>query len=148
MSSFSVRYFLVDADDDIVRLPQARFERLASRASRETLPELKGQRVRAAEVAVELRSGRPVRVVRMIFYYIHFDQNGRLDYERFMKDGVTVMEAGLPRFKLESADRSVIEAQQRFAKRRRDHSVWWKPDSRLESVIVRAALDRRNFRRL
>jgi hypothetical protein len=96
--SFSVRYFLVDADGQVFRLPQARYERLASRAPRNTLPRFAGQRIRAAEVAVELRNHRPLQVVRLIFYYLHFDRDGCLDYDQYMKDGLTVAQSGVLRF--------------------------------------------------
>jgi hypothetical protein len=109
--------------DSVFRLPRARFERLFSNPPCDALSEFAGQRIRAAEAVVELENRRPVRVLRVIFHYMHFDQTGRLDRERFLEDGVTVMEAGMSVFNLEPRDPRVIQARQRFAARRRDHSV-------------------------
>lgn len=36
---------------------------------------------------------------------------------------------------------NIIDAQQEFAKRQRDHSVWWKPDMQLERNILDASID-------
>jgi hypothetical protein len=148
MSSTSLRFILVDSKDEVFRLSQAKFERLFSRPPRDTVPKFAEQRVRAAEVAVELENGRPVRVLRVIFHYMHFDRHGRLDYERYLKDNLTVIEAGMPDFNVEPRVRNVIAARQRFAARRRDHSVWWRPTSRLQRDIMQAALDDRRYRRV
>jgi hypothetical protein len=148
MTSTSLRFILVNSNDEAFRLPQARFERLFSCPPTDTLPEFAGQRVRAAEAVVELENRRPVRVLRAIFHYIHFDRQGRLDHDRYMKGGVTVMEAGIPSLNLEAGDPKVIEAGQRFAARRRDHSVWWRPTPRLRQAIMQAALDDGRYRRL
>jgi len=148
MSSTSLRFLLVSQNNEIFRLSQARFQRMLSSPAHETLPEFAGQRVRAAEVVVELENRRPVRVCRVVFHYLHFDQQGSLNYDRYMKDGVTVMEAGIPDFNLKPNDPKVLEAQQRFAARRRDHSVWWCPPPHLEEAIMQVALDHSRCRRL
>ena len=148
MSSASLRLLLVDSNDEIFRLPQARFERMLCCPLHETLPEFAGQRVRAAEVVVQLENRSPVYVGRVIYHYLHFGQKGELDYDRYMRDGVTVMEAGSPHLNLKPHDPKVIEAAQRFAARRRDHSVWWRPSLELEEAIIQAALGHRQCRRL
>jgi len=35
---------------------------------------------------------------------------------------------------------NVINAQQEFAKRQRDHAVWWKPNIQLERDILDASI--------
>jgi hypothetical protein len=139
---------LVDSYDQIFRIPQTRFERMVCRPPRETHLEFAGQRVRAAEVVVLLENRKPVCVGRVIYHYLHFGQKGELDYERYMKDGLTVMEAGSPHLNLKPRDPKVIEAAQRFAARRRDHSVWWRPSPELEEAIVEVALGHRECRKL
>jgi hypothetical protein len=148
MGSTSVRFVLVDSSDEIFRLPQARFDRMLSCPSRESLPEFAGQRVRAAEVVVQVENRRPVYVCRVIFHYLHFGHEGELDCDRYMKDEVTVMEAGSRYFNLKPPDPRVIEAAQRFAALRRDHSVWWRPSPELEEAIIQAALGHAKCRRL
>ncbi len=139
---------MVDSNDEVFRLSRAKFERLFSHPPRDTVLKFAEQRVRAAEVAVELENGRPARVLRVIFHYMQFDRHGRLDYERTMKDSLTVIEAGMPDFNVEPRVRNVIAARQRFAACRRDHSVWWRPTARLQRDIMQAALDNRRYRRV
>ena len=148
MGSTSFRFVLVNSNNEIFRLPQARFERMLSCPPRESLAEFAGQRVRAAEVVVQLENRRPVYVCRVVYHYLHFGQKGELDYDRYMKDEVTVVEAGSPYFNLKPHDPKVIEAAQRFAARRRDHGVWWRPSLELEEAIIQAALGQRRCRRL
>ena len=35
---------------------------------------------------------------------------------------------------------NVINAQQKFAKRKRDHTVWWRPNMKLERDILDASI--------
>jgi len=43
---------------------------------------------------------------------------------------------------------NIINAQQEFAKRKRDHAVWWKPDMQLERNILDASIDEFKCKRL
>jgi hypothetical protein len=45
---------------------------------RHSLPRLAGQRVRSAEIAVELSNGQPIQVVRSSFSILTFKKNGAL----------------------------------------------------------------------
>ena len=144
----SLRYIMVSANDEVFRLPSARFDRLLSQRSTDRLPEFAGQRVRAAEIVVGLEKRKPARVLRMIFHYLHFDDCGRLDIERYLEDGRTVMEAGIPLLPHDAKGPKVVQAGQRFAARRRDHSVWWKPSPGLKLRILEAALGNKKYHRL
>ena len=148
MSSIAVRNFLVTDEDEIVRLSNARFDRLRSNPPMDSLAAFAGQRVRWAEIIVELENRKPSKVLRDVYYYLHFDSDGRLDVDRYMQDAALVVEASFPSFFVEDEPCNVINAQQKFAKRKRDHSVWWKPQAPLERKIIDAAMDRLKYRRL
>jgi hypothetical protein len=79
-------------------------------------------------------------VLRAIYFYLHFNEKGILDYDRFLKDGHVTAEAGIPEFFMEKTKDNVINAQQEFAKRKRDHTVWWKPNMQLERHILDASI--------
>ena len=81
------------------------------------------------------------QVLRAIYYYLHFNEQGILDYDRFMKDGGIVANAGIPGIYAEKIQGNLINAQQKFAKRQRDHTVWWKPGVQLERNILDASID-------
>jgi hypothetical protein len=148
MSSASVRQFFVSDDDEIFRVPNTKFERLLKGSFEEKTERFAGKRVRTAEIVVQLENRRPLQVLRAIYYYLHFDEKGILDYDRFMKDGGIVANAGIPDIFAEKVQGNLINAQQEFAKRKRDHSVWWKPSVQLESNILDASIGEFKCKRL
>jgi hypothetical protein len=148
VSSASVRQFFVSDDDEIFRVPNTKFERLLKGSFEEKTERFAGKRVRTAEIVVQLENRRPLQVLRAIYYYLHFDEKGILDYDRFMKDGGIVANAGIPDIFAEKVQGNLINAQQEFAKRKRDHSVWWKPGVQLESNILDASIGEFKCKRL
>jgi len=97
---------------------------------------------------VKLENRKPVQVLRAIYYYLHFNEKGILDYDRFMKDGGIVATAGIPDIFAEKVQSNLINARQEFAKRQRDHTVWWKPSMQLEHNILDASIDDFKYKRL
>jgi hypothetical protein len=148
VSSASVRHFLVSDDDEIFRVPNTKFERLLRGSFEEKIERFAGKRVRAAEIIVKLENRKPIQVLRAIYYYLHFNEKGILDYDRFMKDGGIVASAGFPSIYAEKAQGNLINAQQEFAKRQRDHTIWWKPSMQLERNILDASIDEFKYKRL
>ena len=78
---FSVRLLVIDQSDNIYRLEVARFGQMLDTPRSHRFPQFAGQRVRSAEVVVELKQRRPIRVVRMTHTVLTFDQAGYLDAE-------------------------------------------------------------------
>ncbi len=148
MSSASVRHFFVSDDNEIFRIPNTKFERLLKGSFEKNTERFAGKRVRAAEIVVQLENRKPIQVLRAIYYYLHFNEKGILDYDRFMKDGGIVANAGIPDIFTEKVQGNLINAQQEFAKRQRDHTVWWKPSMQLERNILDASLDEFKCKRL
>ena len=148
MRSIAGRYFLVSDADDIIRLSQARFDRLTSHPPTDHLAEFADQRVRWAEIMVALENRKPSKILRTTYGYLHFNSDGGLDVERYLQDAAVVVAAGFPPIFAGEAPPNVIDAQQKFAKRQRDHRVWWKPNATLERQIWDAAMDQCKYRRL
>ena len=145
----SHRIIFIDSSDRVLRMPNSRFEKLLEPRPTERLPEFARQRVRVAEVIVGLEKRRPVEVVRLSYFYLHFDKSGFADYERFMRHGALAMEAVMGSDWSFSNERSnLIRAGHRFAARRRDHEAMWKPTSSLARSIHEAALDDPAYSRL
>ena len=139
MSSVSIRNFFITDDDEILKVPVAKFERMLKGSHEENTERFAGKRIRAAEIAVMIEDRKPVEVLRTIYFYLHFNEKGILDFDRFLKDGNIVATAGIPEFFEENTQDNVINAQQAFAKRKRDHAVWWKPNMQLERDILDAS---------
>ena len=148
MSSASLRHFFISDDNEIFRIPNARFERLLKGSLEKKTERFAGKRVRTAEIAVKLEDRKPIQVLRAIYYYLHFNEKGILDYDRFMKDGGIVATAGIPDIFAGKVQSNLINAQQEFAKRQRDHTVWWKPSMQLERNILDASIDEFKCKRL
>ncbi len=74
----ALRHFLLDREGALYRLPSAALDRMLQIPTRHRLPRLAGQRVRSAEVAVEMMNGRPLRVVRSVFNMLTFKSDGTL----------------------------------------------------------------------
>lgn len=140
MSSASVRFYFITDEDEILKVPIAKFERMLKGSHEEKTERFAGKRIRAAEIAVMIENRKPVVVLRAIYYYLHFNENGILDYDRFMKDGNLVAKAGIPEYFMKKTQDNVINAEQEFAKRQRDHAVWWKPNVQLERDILDASI--------
>jgi hypothetical protein len=141
MSSVSVRFFIITDDSEIFRVSLNKFERLLECTSEEKLERFAGKRLRAAEIGVKLENRRPTEVIRAIYYYLHFNEKGILDKDRLTNDANVVSIAGISPMFTQKTQKNIINAQQEFAKRKRDHAVWWKPDMQLERNILDASID-------
>jgi len=137
----SLRIFLVNDDDSIKRLPLTRYERLMRGDPKERLPEYAGKRVRYAEVAVELADRKPISILRMLYFIMSFDSEGRIDTSERQKESRLAMELLLP-LGSDGQSGQVIDAQHHFAKRRYDNEYRWVPSPEIEAEIVRAVFGR------
>jgi hypothetical protein len=135
----SIRQILVDQNDRVIRLSNRLFQRLWDNSHGAALAQFAGCRVRWAEAAVDLKDRKPVGILRMVFGYLYFDHQGRLDRDKVMKDSALKVEAGMGSIGPRKSG-SVIHASSRFAARRRDHEAIWKPGPELNKAIYDAAL--------
>lgn len=74
----ALRHFLLDSEGTPYRLPSAALDRMLRDPARHRLPQFAGQRVRSAEIAVELMNGQPIQAVRSCFNILTFKKNGTL----------------------------------------------------------------------
>jgi hypothetical protein len=133
----SCRRFIVGDDGKLVRLRNTIFERLLRDPQHHTMPALAGQRVRMAEVLVQLGDRRPIRVVRRVYYVVSFDEAGRLDTTRFQQQQWALAESALDRvFEVPGDDDHVLDAASRFVAQ----GGQWRPSNDLAQRIDDAAL--------
>jgi hypothetical protein len=74
-----LRIFIVNDDNSLERLALKKYERLMQHDPDLFLPQYAGKRVRYAEVAVEFENRKPVEILRMEYFIMHFDSKGRID---------------------------------------------------------------------
>ena len=96
---------------------------------------------------MELKDRKPVDILRVVFCYLYFDDQGRLDRDKVMKDGALMMEAGMGSI-FPTKSGSVMYASSRFAARRRDHEAIWKPSPELNKAIYDAAFESKSYKHL
>ena len=131
-----LRIFIVNDDNSLERLALRKYERLMKRDPDISFPQYAGKRVRYAEVAIEFENRKPVEILRMEYFIMHFDSKGRIDStarDDARKLGVNL----IPPINFET-DPVVIDAQHHFAKKRFDHQFRWKPTPEIEMTILKA----------
>ena len=131
------RHYLLDSEGMLHRLPSAALDRMLQAPNRHRLARFAGQRVRSAEVVVEMVDGRPISVVRSVFNMLTFKRDGTLIPP--LRDRHVRARAELA-LALDSPDprASVAEASTRFVAR----GGQWKPSAALVRRIEQTALGR------
>jgi len=129
--------FLLDRDDTLYGLPSAAFDRMLRFPKTHRLPQFARQRVRSAEVVVELMNGRAIAVVRSVFSMMTFKRDGSLlsplrdPHVRARTDLTLAFDSPDPLA-------SVSDAASRFVAR----GGQWKPPAALKRRIEQTALGR------
>ena len=130
-----IRIFVVEEDDTIKRLPLTRYERLLKRDPDERLPKYAGMRLRYALIVVNLVNRKPIEIVRDEFFYLDFDKNGRLKEAEYEKKESSALDL-LDFFLMKQQDKRVIDARNRFARKRYFDKNTWKPTDELVTAIA------------
>ncbi len=129
-----LRIFIVNDDNSLERLSLKKYERLMERTPDISFPQYAGKRVRYAEVAIEFENRKPVEVLRMEYFIMHFDSKGRIDSTA--RDDERRLGVNLIAPIHFETDPVVIDAQHHFAKKRFDHQFRWKPTPETEMAIL------------
>jgi hypothetical protein len=131
------RHYLLDSEGTLYRLPSAALDRMLQSPTRHGLARFAGQRVRSAEVVVEMVDGRPISVVRSVFNMLTFKRDGTLIPP--LRDRHVRARAELAMAPDSPARHpKVAEAGSRFVAR----GGQWKPPAALARRIEQTALGR------
>ncbi|WP_139052764.1 hypothetical protein [Thiocapsa marina] len=144
--SYSTRIYILGPDDTLYRLASAKFSRMVDDPTRHRVERFAGQRVRMAEVIVEVRDRAPCAVVRLVYEMLGFDAEGRLDRDAFIRRNAALAELAMnsviPR--MVDVEKAVVDAGSRFVAR----GGTWHPSAALDQEFLRAALDETPCKRL
>jgi hypothetical protein len=139
----ALRHFLLDRQDALYRLPSATFDRMLQTPGSYDLPIFAGQRVRSAEVAVEMTNGRPERILRSVFNILTFNTDGTLVpplQDRHLRARAELaLTLGTPHHRTE-----IAEASTRFVAR----GGQWQPSAALIRRIEQTAPGRQKCPRI
>ena len=140
--ALSSRRYLVAPDGSLYRPTNAKFDRSLRDPNGPVLPTFAGQRVRMAELAVDLAGRAPLRVVRSTFAVLPFDDGGRMDSARFLKQqwarAESALDRGLDALDSQDSQDNVLDASVLFVA----HGGARKPSRALVRALDDAALGR------
>ena len=107
---------------------------MLSDPSAHRMPQFAAQRVRGAEAVVEQSLRRPVKVIRMVFFMLSFNEKGVLDTDALMRQAAAALDT--VHSQTRSNRSTIVDAQSRFVV----SGGRWKPTSALQAEIRAAAL--------
>jgi Tfp pilus assembly protein PilW len=143
--SLRCRRFLIADDGTLCRVANARFDRMLRDPASHRLHVFAGQRVRMADVVVEVVDRVPVRVIRSTFAILAIDDDGRIGSSKFVRQQFALAETALaPVLAVSESNNGVIDATARFVAQ----GGSWAPSLTLARAIEDAALGRLRCRRL
>jgi hypothetical protein len=136
---YSCRRFLITPDDVVYRLANTQFDRMLRDPGRPHLTSFAGQRVRMADMVIEVADRVPVSVVRTTFAMLTFDAQGRFDIDQFSRQQLALVDAYLaPVIAPAKVTGNVVEASSRFVAQ----GGAWSPTPLLAKTLLEAALGR------
>ena len=131
------RIFLIDENDSLHRISISRYNRIRNPDSDERFTQYAGKRMRCAMIFLEVEKKKPLSIIRTEYYYLPFDNKGRIDSAELEKRIRLSLEIVPPIFE-EQSPKKVLDAQSRFAKKRYKHEFQWTPNQEIETAIMTA----------
>ena len=131
------RIFLIDENDSLHRISISRYNRIRNPDSDERFTQYAGKRMRCAMIFLEVENRKPLSVVRTEYYYLPFDNKGRIDSTETEKQIRLSLEI-VPPILEEQSPKKVLDTQSRFAKKRYKHEFQWTPNQEIETAIMTA----------
>ena len=87
---------MIDRGNHLSRLSGSRFAAMLSDSSAHLIPQFAARRVRGTEAVVEQAHRRPVKVIRMVFFMLTFNERGVLDADALMRQAAAALATVLP----------------------------------------------------
>ena len=140
------RKYLLDRDNTLWLLPSTKFDQMLRDPASHVISIFAGQRVRMADLVVELVNRVPVRVVRSTFAMLEFDHKGCIASEEFESRQAAIADTAISHafISVNDSHEAIVEASTRFIAR----GGQWIPSSKLALVIYDAALGHRQCKPL
>lgn len=131
------RIFLIDENDSLHRISIARYNKLKNPDTDERFTQYVGKRMRCAMIFFEVEERKPLSIIRTDYYYLPFDNEGRIDNTE-LEEQLRLSSEIVPPIYEEQSPKKVLDAQSRFAKKRYKHKFQWTPDPEIETAIMTA----------
>jgi hypothetical protein len=138
----ATRFFFIDENHNIIKVPTSKFCRFWDGDPDARFPQYKNQRLRCADITVELENRKPVRIVREHYGYIVFDRDGGFDRRNADEElqlAMTELSEFTASFFIELPKR-IINRKTEFADRILENKFRWTPSQSLQNAIYRLVL--------
>jgi hypothetical protein len=130
------RLFLAN-DGEIYRMSNAKFDRMIRSPASERVAHFAGQRIRSAEVLIEIVDRKPWRVYRTTFTIFQFDQQGCVDAGRYEEQQMAMVEVMIaPVLGRKKSTKNIVDAKEKFVAQ----GGSWSPAVPLKNQIEKAAM--------
>ncbi len=134
---YGFRFFIVDDDDSLHRIPMARLNRLLNFDPHECFPEYAGEKKRCALIVLEVEGKIPPEIDHVDYIMLSFDAKGRIDKSELDRASHLAVQSFSPELKDEQSG-NVIDARRQFYRRRYENEVRWHPTLDIEYAIGKA----------
>jgi len=131
------RIFLIDENDSLHRISMARYNRMTNPDTDERFTQYAEKRMRCAMIFYEVEGRKPLSIIRTDYYYLPFDNEGRIDNTE-LEEQLRLSSEIVPPIFEEQSSKKVLDAQSRFAQKRYRHEFQWTPDTEIETAIMTA----------
>lgn len=130
------RLFLAN-DGEIYRMSNAKFDRMVRSPTSARIAHFAGQRIRSAEVMIEIVDRKPWRVYRTTFTIFQFDQQGCVDAGRYEEQQMAMVEVMIaPVFGGKKSTNNIVDAKEKFVAQ----GGSWSPSVSLKNQIEKTAM--------
>ena len=145
MMGIAHRIFLIDPEDRLYRLANAKFCAMLQAPTRHRFLQFAGRRIRSAGATIELIDRRPTEVLRVTFDIATFDERGCLDRDLYLQQQSSRAELAMATMIFgRPTNSAVVDAASRYVA----HGGRWTPSRFLARAIEDAALGRTRSVRL
>ena len=130
----ATRFYIIGDDGTIRRLAYLKFEGIITQRMQTPFADLAGKRVRYVQLTVQLEQRRAVAILRALFRYLTFDNDGMFDSSEWDQAFEATVDAwGSP---VRSRASSSADAITHFANRRRAREYEWQPTVEMRRVLL------------
>ncbi len=129
------RVFLIDGDDSIKKLSNAKFNRLLSDDSKGGLPEYANRKLRYAMPVLTIDGRTVFNVLRIDFGYLSFDSNGMLD-KTYRQEEIGAAIGSMPPFTRSYEQSNVVDAVHKFKAKIYKDKFSWEPTECITERIM------------
>ncbi len=138
-----LRIFIVNDDNSLERLSLKKYEKLMKRDPDISFPQYASKHVRYAEVAIEFKNRKRVKILRILFLILPFNPEGMIDITE-MKKELRLDREAYPLFNdvgisngITDLPKGIVDTRYLFDRKRLNYEYQWKPTQETETVIIK-----------